>query len=321
VSGGWERLDADWHQLWRELQEPTPFQSYAWLTACFNAFSEEHPRVLLAHAPDRVVGILPLSGGEVVRLAGGGVSDYQDALAAPGFERMVMGAIVEHFLEHRHRWSELHFENLRPESALLFGDFGENHTDLIEAHEVCPTLDLSGPPAVRSRLPQAIPAHQREKVRYYLRRAQKLGKLEFESVTFETLNEFLEALFQLHQARWRVRGQSGVLDADAVKSFHRIAAPGLLRAEVLRMYAMRLNGKIVAMYLGFLSGKRAYYYLSGFDPEAQELSPGTALIGHAIEEAVREGATTFDFLRGGEPYKYAWGAHDTHTYCRKIVRL
>jgi len=44
------------------------------------------------------------------------------------------------------------------------------------------------------------------------------------------------------------------------------------------------------------------------------------LIAHAISEAMREKAGCFDFLRGAEPYKYAWGAHDLHTYRRTIRR-
>jgi CelD/BcsL family acetyltransferase involved in cellulose biosynthesis len=38
------------------------------------------------------------------------------------------------------------------------------------------------------------------------------------------------------------------------------------------------------------------------------------LINAAIEHAIREGCEEFDFLRGVEPYKYAWGAANQHTY-------
>jgi CelD/BcsL family acetyltransferase involved in cellulose biosynthesis len=34
------------------------------------------------------------------------------------------------------------------------------------------------------------------------------------------------------------------------------------------------------------------------------------LIGEAIAMAAAEGAASFDFLRGAEPYKYRWGAID-----------
>jgi CelD/BcsL family acetyltransferase involved in cellulose biosynthesis len=320
IDGQWERLEADWHLLWRELPNPTAFQTFAWITACFRAFPEERARLLIAHGPDRVVAIAPLVGEQTIRLAGGTVSDYQDALVAPGFERMAMTAFAEHLREGPHRWSEYLFENLRPESALLFGDFGADYTDLIETHEVCPVLMLSGAPS-RTGLPPSVPPHQQEKVRYYRRRVEKTGRFKIEAVTWETLDEFLDALFRLHRARWQKRGQNGVLEDEHVRTLHRLAAPELFRKEILRMYGMRIDGVLVAVYLGFICGERAMYYLSGFDPAAAEFSPGTLLIAHAISEAMREKAGCFDFLRGAEPYKYAWGAHDSHTYQRTMRRI
>jgi CelD/BcsL family acetyltransferase involved in cellulose biosynthesis len=320
IEGGWERLEADWHLLWRELPNPTAFQTFAWISACFRAFPEEPSRLLIARGPDRLVGIAPFVGGDTIRVAGGAVSDYQDALVAPGFERMAMTAFADHLREQPHRWSECRLENLRTESALLFGDFGTNYADTIEAHEVCPVLTLSGTPASATGLPPGMPAHQQEKVCYYRRRAGKIG-IEFETATWETLDEYLQALFRLHKARWRTRGQDGVLEDEHVQTLHRLAAPGLFQKEILRMYGLRLNGKLVAVYLGFLCAERASYYLSGFDPAVAEFSPGLLLIAHAISEAIREKASCFDFLRGAEPYKYAWGAHDSHTYRRTIRRI
>lgn len=316
VDGDWERLEADWHLLWRELPNPTAFQTFAWISACFQAFGEERPRLLVAHGPDRLVAIAPFVGNETVRLAGGAVSDYQDALVAPGFERMAMTALAEHLTQEPHRWSECHFENLRQESALLYGDFGANYTDVIEAHEVCPVLMLSGSPS-RSGLAQSVPPHRQEKVRYYRRRAEKAGKFEIEAVSWDTLDEFLDALFRLHRAG----SSNGGLESEHVRKLHRLAAPGLLRADILRMYGMRIDGNLLGVYSGFVCGERASYYLSAVDPSLAALSPGMLLIAHAIAEAVREKAGCFDFLRGGEAYKYAWGAHDSHTYRRTIRRV
>jgi CelD/BcsL family acetyltransferase involved in cellulose biosynthesis len=309
VDGDWERLEADWHLLWRELPNPTAFQTFAWISACFEAFSEERPRVLVAHGPDRLVAIAPLVGNGTIRLVGGGVSDYQDALVAPGFERMAMTEIAEHLGNNPHQWSECLFENLRAESALLYGDFGANYADVIEAHEVCPVLMLSGA-ASRVGLPPSVPAHQQEKVRKYRRRAEKAGKFQIEAVTWETLDEFLEALFRLR-----------VVDDRREQKLHRLAAPALLRADILRMYGIRSDGELKAIYLGFMCGERASYYLSGFDEGLAELNPVMLLIAHAISEAMREKAGCFDFLCGGDAHKYAWGAHDSHTYRRTIRRI
>ena len=37
---------------------------------------------------------------------------------------------------------------------------------------------------------------------------------------------------------------------------------------------------------------------------------GGLISSYTMEEAAREGARVFDFLRKPEPYKYAWGARD-----------
>ena len=84
----------------------------------------------------------------------------------------------------------------------------------------------------------------------------------------------------------------------------------MLDAGMLRLYLLRIGGSTAAAYYGFTVNRSAYAYLSGFHPKFAALSPGTQIVAHAIEEAVREGAREFHFLRGGEAYKYAWGAID-----------
>src|SRR5919202_546321 len=123
-------------------------------------------------------------------------------------------------------------------------------------------------------------------------------------------------------ARWESCGvPGGVLRDPRVERFQRDAAPELLRAGMLRLYALRIDGHIVGAYYGLAHGARAYAYLGGFDPDYAFESPGTILIGHAIEEAVREGAREFHFLRGPESYKYEWGAVDRWNRRRSFRRV
>ena len=96
--------------------------------------------------------------------------------------------------------------------------------------------------------------------------------------------------------------------------------PVMLEAGALRMFATRAGERIVAVFYGFAFGDTFYYYLSGYDPALEKLSIGTLMVAHAVDEAVREGATTFDFLRGAEEYKYAWGAKDRMNRRRQLVR-
>jgi CelD/BcsL family acetyltransferase involved in cellulose biosynthesis len=60
--------------------------------------------------------------------------------------------------------------------------------------------------------------------------------------------------------------------------------------------------------------------VSGFDPAFSSISPGKLVIAAALERAIEEGATTFDFLGGREPYKYEWNAIDQPRFNRYISR-
>lgn len=60
---------------------------------------------------------------------------------------------------------------------------------------------------------------------------------------------------------------------------------------------------MVAAYYGLSHRREAYAYLNGFDPAFGFNSPRTALIGHAIRDAIASGNTAFHVLHGQEPYK------------------
>jgi CelD/BcsL family acetyltransferase involved in cellulose biosynthesis len=137
--------------------------------------------------------------------------------------------------------------------------------------------------------------------------------VRYETVTLQSLDQLLGALFELHGARWRQRGLPGVLDDEHIRAFHHDVAKRMLAAGALRMYAMRIDERIVAIFYGFAHHGTVFYYLSGYDPDLEKLS-------HAIDEAVRAADHTFDFLRGAEEYKYSWGAKDRMNRRRQLFK-
>ena len=52
---------------------------------------------------------------------------------------------------------------------------------------------------------------------------------------------------------------------------------------------LRIGDTIAAVYYGLLHNGHAYGYLTGLDPDFAHESPGTLIIAHAMEQAVREG--------------------------------
>jgi CelD/BcsL family acetyltransferase involved in cellulose biosynthesis len=159
----------------------------------------------------------------------------------------------------------------------------------------------------------------REKVRYYRRRAERMGPVEVHEATSETSAEWLDVLFDLHRARWSARGESGGLASPEVQRFQRSAIPAMTASGLARLYGLRIGERRAAAMLVLCDGWAAYYYIGGFDPELADVSPGTILIAHAMERARDEGLAELDFLRGAEPYKYRFGAIDRRLRARRLA--
>jgi CelD/BcsL family acetyltransferase involved in cellulose biosynthesis len=242
------------------------------------------------------------SGESLGMLLGSGITDYLDVLVArPESVTPLLGAIAAADCQ---LWD---FQQLRPSSPLLEGTLPDGWSRTVEEQDRCPVLALSG---AGPGLEGLLSTHARKKLRYARRCAEREGAVTYESATAESLGAMLAVLFDLHAARWSRRGLPGVLADDVVQAFHHDVAARMPAAGALRLHVIRIAGEPAGVFYGFAHQGTVYYYLSGYDPQYEKLGIGNLVVAHAIEEAVREGATTFDFLRGAEEYKYARGATD-----------
>jgi CelD/BcsL family acetyltransferase involved in cellulose biosynthesis len=121
----------------------------------------------------------------------------------------------------------------------------------------------------------------------------------------------LTQLFSLHGIRSDRVGRRTTFTADRLDFHHRLALHST-PVHCSFLVAARLDGALVGALYGFADPTRLHYYQSGWDPSFEKASLGSVLIGEAIDLASARAATTFDFLRGDEPYKLRFGAsvHD-----------
>ncbi len=133
-------------------------------------------------------------------------------------------------------------------------------------------------------------------------------------VVFDRMAEWLEA-------RW---GADSATRVPRVARFHRHVIPLLAAERRLRMVRVLSDERCVAICYGLTSrndgasaastGKWWAFYLAGFDRAwAGRIHLGRVLAAVTVDMALREGATEFDFLKGGERYKYYWPVHDRVT--------
>lgn len=304
------------------VPDRTPFQHPAWLLPWWDVFGAGDLHVLEIRSGGRLAGLAPLylarspEGSRELRLIGEGVSDYLDVLSMPAARRSVVRAIERELTRSAGEWTCCAFDHLRPGSVLLDVTAPPDVEDVTQDDEPCPALAL---PASVEDLPGAIGSRLAKNIRYERRRAEQDGGIAIEQAAPDTIDDLLTALFELHGRRWSARGERGVLAGSAVRAFHRAAAPALLAAGLLRMHVLRIGGRTAAIYYGMHAADRACFYLAGFDPAFASRSPGTLATAAAVERAIEDGASVFDFLSGREAYKYQWRAIDRPRLIRRLV--
>jgi CelD/BcsL family acetyltransferase involved in cellulose biosynthesis len=312
-------LVPDWLALWHRCMA-TPFQSPQWLLAWCRHFADGMLQIVTARDDGVLVGVLPLyvlREPDRVKLLplGIGLSDYLDALVAPDRDdvaRALLGVVAD-----LPDWQECHLPDLPPGAALLSPPCPSGCEEERAAIVPCPVLTL---PGSADGLSTVVPQKTLRDLRQAQHRSKPLGSPTADGADRDTLGVYFDDLFRLHEKRWRSRSESGVCADPAVQRFHREAARAMHDAGLLRLYRLRIGDAVAAVYYGFAHRDRAYAYLGGFDPDLPRLSPGAQIIAYAIGAAIGEGATEFHFLRGGEAYKYAWGAVDRWNTARTFRR-
>jgi CelD/BcsL family acetyltransferase involved in cellulose biosynthesis len=305
-----ERLEPEWDALYRQSTSASPFQSPHWLIPWRRHFANEAElRVLTLREHDRLVAILPLFlYGEPRRAApvGAGISDYLDALVDEA-SLTVPAALWHSLWRVAEEVDGVDLHDVPLSSPLLQAESAQRVPP--EPCSVCPRVVL--PPAFRAYL-DGLPSWLRRNIRQGESRLAKLGNVTWELAVASTFHELLDALFDLHAREWQGRGQPGVFADPRVRAFHHEAGSRLLASGALRLYGLRLDGRLLGV-LYALHGRRAYQYASGIDPEYGRCNLGTLLIAHAVADAIANGLSEYDFLRGAERYKYAWQAEDDTT--------
>jgi glycosyltransferase involved in cell wall biosynthesis/CelD/BcsL family acetyltransferase involved in cellulose biosynthesis len=303
-------LADQWRALWARDSTATVFQRPEWLLPWTRHLLTGEISALALRRAGRLLALAPFfrwidkDGARVVSLMGAGVSDYLDVVVDDEVRPEAAAALADWLrtCADRCEWSEL-----RPGSLLR--QLGCPHSEEWP-QELCPALQLEGGDAW-----SRVPARMRKAVAYARRHATRtLGMVLDHEADLDASFSHLESL---HEARWRQRG-GGMLGDARVRAFQREAAAAL-QGDLL-LTTLRLGGAVAGVLYGFHDRKATRYYLSGFDPALGRYSPGTLLVAAALDQAAARGATTFDFLRGPEPYKYAFGAKDACRLVRRCLR-
>jgi len=303
-----------WDALLARLSSPSPFLSRLFLIPWSLTFCSGYDARAAAWFPSdgAMEGLLFLrrmDDGGWTFLGGEDVTDYLDAIVAPGGEELFWREFLEEGLPAL-GGGPLSLPGLKegtPSLAILPRLCEETGLScFVEEMDQAPYVPL--PDSFEDYL-ALLGQKERHELRRKMRRtAEQLPALSFRLTCTE--GEFIrdiQSFLDLH--RKSAPGKEKFMDGR-MAAFFREVADGFFRAGMLRLAFLSSEGNDVAAAFQFRTKHSVLLYNSGYDPERRSAQPGLVLIARCIENAIAEGAAEYDFLRGTERYKYDLGGRN-----------
>ena len=322
---GFQELRSEWNGLLARSRFNSFFSTYEWQTTWWSSLGKGDLWILAFRCPqsNELVGIAALSlhqiesglemGKRQFHLVGCiEVSDYLDIIAADGREPAVYRSLLTWLSSPAApQWDILDLCNL-PEASLTYQilpaiahEFGL-HAQVAQ-EDTAPQFAL--PLRYDEYLQEQVDKKQRHEIRRKQRRAEREAEVGFYIVGEQhVLEAEIDDFVALQRAS---RADKADFMTPEMHRFFLAIARQMREAGTLCLMFLTLNGEKAATLFAFEYDRRFWLYNSGYDPDAHAaLSPGWVLLSYAIQYAIVTGCRVFDFMQGGEEYKYRFGAHD-----------
>jgi CelD/BcsL family acetyltransferase involved in cellulose biosynthesis len=314
-------LRADWLALEDEAAADLPFQTWEWAVAWWKHLHEESRGVrdylrifVVRNACGRVIAIAPFILTErpafgplrirYLQLIGAdpNITEIRTLICLPGMQRQVVDLLRAHIASRADQCDWIAWEGLQESGAVVAA--AADSTQERSAFVLSLASDWG---AMRARFGRNL----KESLRKCYNSLGRDGL----RCSLETLQETAEVdaalaeFFRLHSERASLK--QGPRHADVFAScearaflievMHRLAQRG-----VARVFRLQINGRVVAIRLGFEMCGSLYLYYSGWDPKYGHYSIMTTLLAEIVKDAIRRGLATINLSTGSDMSKTRW---------------
>ena len=317
---GLPQLWEEWEGLIANYSQATVFQTPLWHDVWWQEFGGAAELRLITVRDDGVlVGIAPFmyQNGALMFVGDTDLWDYHAPIIVDGREDCFYSALFG-YLEQQ-EWTRMDLRSLPQTSPVAdrFMDMAKSRGYKVELipEDVSPGLAL---PSSWEDYLALLSKKDRHELRRKLRRLERQDSYSWYSVNgAASLEGTLTDFFNLMRDS---RQDKAMFLTSQRERFFKQMVDKLARSNVVKLFFMEISGERVASALCFDFGNVRYLYNSGFNPDYSSLSVGLLLKAMCIRQAIEEGMTYFDFLRGDEPYKYDLGAKDVPLFALVVQR-
>jgi CelD/BcsL family acetyltransferase involved in cellulose biosynthesis len=308
-------LQGEWTALFDADTLAAPFLSFEWLSVwCRHWGSQGTPWILAVRDGERLAGLalFQLSHRRGMRFLTGlgvGFGDYWDVLAAPEDRERATEAVAAALRQRSSEWDALVVDKL-PEDSIA------------EAVLHSAGLRVQRParlPSPRIVLPETFDAYLAglsKNRRWRIRR--NLKAIDNGELTVRTVSEpaaMLRTLerWQALRVEWwekREREMLGEHGSERFLAFTQDVVLALAPLNRAVVWEVSDRDQLIGVTVNFLDESTFYYWLWGFDSRFEDLRPGHTLIAYGIRWSIETGRRYFDFMIGGESYKYDYAPEE-----------
>ena len=325
---GFEELADEWNGLLHRSAADTVFLTLEFQRTWWRYLGEGDVVILAVRNGAELVGIAPLfattddQGRRTLSFIGCvDVADYLDFIVAEGWEEVVYAALVDYMTgPSAPAWDVLDLCNVHQSSPTLslLPSLAEQRGWSVsnDRDDVCPIVML---PETWEDYLKMLDGKQRHEIRRKLRRADAQADVDCYVVGQEhDLVDEIEDFLDLMAAS---SPDKAAFLTPRMRSFFRELARAIDDAGWLQLAFLEVDGQKAAAYFNFIYNNRVLVYNSGLDWQSfPKIGAGIILTAHCIRYAIERGHEAFDFMRGGERYKYQFGGQDVEVRRLRVCR-
>ena len=320
-----ENLKSSWDSVYAADPHAQVFVSWAWLRGWLEITPNDWfvlaarrgtdgPYVAffpLALRPVRVRGIGLM---RELHMGGKPFAAYTGFLSLPEHETTAICAFA-HFVQRQLNWEELHLAEVLDKRVHLFLQcFSPRRFDVRQLGRVsCPYVPL--PNSWDEYLQRSLSKRGRFKLRRSIRSVEGLNGFHTIEAERETIGGQIETLLALWEARW---GQA----TEEIRNRYRHMYRHAFSNDLLWLKVLKNGESPISAAACFVDPIKGSYclYSAVYNPEYAALSPGKAVCGYGIRDAIRAGFKVFDFSLGAHDYKFHFGSKERFTSSTILLR-
>lgn len=316
-------LAPEWDALEQKLYLRTPFTSSAWNMLWWDHHREAKMTIqdelysfALRNEKGELVAIAPMMislrpgikafGIRVLQFFGAdpNVTEIRGLICDPGYRELAVATLQNYLRSCKHKWDWIEWQGLSLPQALILAT--------PSAAQPMPReiFYLTLPPTWEE-LKTSLSRNMKEAIRKCfnsLKRDEHQHEMHVVSKP-EEVPAAMQTFFNLHTLRSEVGNtveHANVFHREKSRRFLTAFVHKMAEQDRLRLFQVKIQGKIVATRIGFVCDRHLYLYYSGYDIEWGKYSIMTTVVVHAVKWAIENGFEYLNLSTGRDYSKMRW---------------